>query len=91
MICSAMASVEMVRFVNSGTEATMSALRLARAYTGRDKIVKFAGCYHGHSDGLLVTAGSGTTTFGLPDSPGVASSVARDFRCRGEEHRCHHR
>jgi glutamate-1-semialdehyde 2,1-aminomutase len=77
MVCSAMASVEMVRFVSSGTEATMSALRLARAYTGRDKIVKFAGCYHGHADGLLATAGSGATTFGLPDSPGVPSSMAR--------------
>ena len=78
MVCSALPSVEMVRFVSSGTEATMSALRLARAYTGRDKIVKFAGCYHGHADGLLATAGSGAATFGLPDSPGVPSSVARD-------------
>lgn len=64
-------SVEMIRFVNSGTEACMSALRLARAYTGRDKIIKFAGCYHGHADMLLVQAGSGVATFGLPDSPGV--------------------
>ena len=64
-------SVEMIRFVNSGTEATMSALRLARAYTGRDKIIKFAGCYHGHADMLLVQAGSGVATLGLPDSPGV--------------------
>ena len=70
-------SVEMIRFVNSGTEATMSALRLARAATGRDKIVKFAGCYHGHADMLLVQAGSGVATLGLPDSPGVpASAVA---------------
>ena len=69
-------SVEMVRFVNSGTEATMSALRLARAYTGRDKIVKFAGCYHGHADMLLVQAGSGVATLGLPDSPGVPASTA---------------
>lgn len=64
-------SVEMIRFVNSGTEATMSALRLARAYTGRSKIVKFSGCYHGHADMLLVQAGSGVATMGLPDSPGV--------------------
>jgi glutamate-1-semialdehyde 2,1-aminomutase len=64
-------SVEMIRFVNSGTEATMSALRLARAYTGRYKIIKFAGCYHGHADMLLVQAGSGVATLGLPDSPGV--------------------
>jgi glutamate-1-semialdehyde 2,1-aminomutase len=64
-------SVEMIRFVNSGTEATMSALRLARAYTGRSKIIKFSGCYHGHADMLLVQAGSGVATMGLPDSPGV--------------------
>jgi glutamate-1-semialdehyde 2,1-aminomutase len=68
-------SIEMIRFVNSGTEATMSALRLARAYTGRDKIVKFAGCYHGHADMLLVQAGSGVATLGLPDSPGVPAST----------------
>ena len=71
-------SVEMVRFVNSGTEATMSALRLARAFTGRDKIVKFSGCYHGHADMLLVQAGSGVATLGLPDSPGVPASAAAD-------------
>ncbi len=71
-------SVEMVRFVNSGTEATMSALRLARAYTGRDKIIKFAGNYHGHADMLLVQAGSGVATLGLPDSPGVPASTAAD-------------
>jgi glutamate-1-semialdehyde 2,1-aminomutase len=71
-------SVEMIRFVNSGTEATMSALRLARAYTGRDKIIKFAGCYHGHPDMLLVQAGSGVATLGLPDSPGVPAAVAAD-------------
>jgi glutamate-1-semialdehyde 2,1-aminomutase len=71
-------SVEMVRFVNSGTEATMSALRLARACTGRDKIVKFVGCYHGHADLLLVQAGSGVTTLGLPDSPGVPRGTTRD-------------
>jgi glutamate-1-semialdehyde 2,1-aminomutase len=69
-------SVEMIRFVNSGTEACMSALRLARAYTGRDKIIKFAGCYHGHADMLLVQAGSGVATLGLPDSPGVPASTA---------------
>lgn len=71
-------SVEMVRFVNSGTEATMSALRLARAYTGRAKIVKFSGCYHGHADMLLVQAGSGVATLGLPDSPGVPTATAAD-------------
>lgn len=69
-------SVEMIRFVNSGTEATMSALRLARAHTKREKIVKFAGCYHGHADMLLVQAGSGVATLGLPDSPGVPQSTA---------------
>lgn len=69
-------SIEMIRFVNSGTEACMSALRLARAYTGRDKIIKFAGCYHGHADLLLVQAGSGVATLGLPDSPGVPDSTA---------------
>lgn len=71
-------SVEMIRFVNSGTEATMSALRLARAYTGRDKIIKFAGCYHGHADMLLVQAGSGVATMGLPDSPGVPAEATKD-------------
>jgi glutamate-1-semialdehyde 2,1-aminomutase len=70
--------VEMVRFVNSGTEATMSALRLARAYTGRNKIIKFEGCYHGHGDMLLVQAGSGVATLGLPDSPGVPPGAAQD-------------
>ena len=68
-------SIEMIRFVNSGTEACMSALRLARAYTGRDKIIKFSGCYHGHADMLLVQAGSGVATLGLPDSPGVPGST----------------
>jgi glutamate-1-semialdehyde 2,1-aminomutase len=77
LICQAMPSIEMVRFVNSGTEAVMSALRLARAFTGRDKIVKFEGCYHGHADGLLVRAGSGAMTFGLPDSRGVPDSYAQ--------------
>ena len=71
-------SVEMIRFVNSGTEATMSALRLAWAYTGRDKIIKFSGCYHGHADMLLVQAGSGVATLGLPDSPGVPRATAAD-------------
>lgn len=71
-------SIEMIRFVNSGTEATMSALRLARAYTGRPKIIKFAGCYHGHADMLLVQAGSGVATLGLPDSPGVPAATAAD-------------
>ena len=64
--------------VNSGTEATMSALRVARGYTGRDKIVKFIGCYHGHADSLLVKAGSGAATFGQPDSPGVTKGTAKD-------------
>ena len=69
-------SVEVIRMVNSGTEATMSALRLARGFTGRDKIIKFDGCYHGHVDSLLVQAGSGATTLGMPDSPGVSKAVA---------------
>jgi glutamate-1-semialdehyde 2,1-aminomutase len=73
-----MPSVQMVRFVNSGTEATMSALRLARAFTRRDKIIKFEGCYHGHADLLLVQAGSGVATLGLPDSPGVPRGAAQD-------------
>ena len=71
-------SIEIIRMVNSGTEATMSALRLARGYTGRDKIVKFIGCYHGHSDSLLVNAGSGMATFGVPSSPGVTKGTAAD-------------
>lgn len=71
-------SVEKVRLVNSGTEATMSAIRLARGYTGRDKILKFEGCYHGHVDSLLVAAGSGVATFGLPDSPGITKAAAGD-------------
>src|SRR3989304_4823539 len=76
MISSALPSMEMLRFVSSGTEATMTALRLARAYTKRDKIIKFDGGYHGHSDGLLVKAGSGIAPVGLPDAPGVPESVA---------------
>ncbi|WDF04113.1 MULTISPECIES: glutamate-1-semialdehyde 2,1-aminomutase [Shouchella] len=71
-------SIEVVRMVNSGTEATMSALRLARGYTGRNKILKFVGCYHGHGDSLLIKAGSGVATLGLPDSPGVPESVAQN-------------
>ncbi len=77
MITEIVPSMEMVRFVNSGTEATMSALRVARAYTKRDFIVKFTGCYHGHNDALLVKAGSGAATLGIPDSPGVPRSAAQ--------------
>jgi glutamate-1-semialdehyde 2,1-aminomutase len=76
-IVDAMPSIEMVRMVNSGTEATMSAIRLARGVTRRDKLVKFEGCYHGHADSLLVKAGSGVATLGLPDSPGVPASLAQ--------------
>ena len=76
LICEVVPSVEKVRMSNSGTEATMSAIRLARGYTGRDKIIKFAGCYHGHVDSLLVKAGSGAITLGNPDSAGVPSSFA---------------
>ena len=77
MIVEAVPSIEMVRMVNSGTEATMSAIRLARGYTGRDKIIKFSGCYHGHGDFLLVKAGSGATTLGIPDSKGVPDDFVR--------------
>jgi glutamate-1-semialdehyde 2,1-aminomutase len=77
-ICSMVPSVEMVRMVNSGTEATLSAIRLARAYTGREKIIKFEGCYHGHGDSFLIKAGSGALTLGTPDSPGVTEGTARD-------------
>lgn len=73
-----MPAIEMVRMVNSGTEATMSAIRLARGYTGRHKIIKFAGCYHGHGDSFLIQAGSGATTLGQPNSPGVTPAVAAD-------------
>ncbi|ALG67107.1 glutamate-1-semialdehyde 2,1-aminomutase [Beggiatoa leptomitoformis] len=76
-ICKLIPSIEMVRMVSSGTEATMSAIRLARGYTGRDKIVKFSGCYHGHADSLLVKAGSGVLTLGLPNSPGVPADLAQ--------------
>src|SRR6266550_7662893 len=71
-----MPHIEMVRFVSSGTEATMTAVRLARAFTGRDPILKFEGCYHGHADSFLVRAGSGVATLGLPDSPGVPAELA---------------
>ncbi|QWV93217.1 glutamate-1-semialdehyde 2,1-aminomutase [Geomonas oryzisoli] len=77
MVIKAVPSIEMVRMVSSGTEATMSAIRLSRGYTGRDNILKFSGCYHGHSDSLLVKAGSGLATFGVPDSPGVPADLAK--------------
>jgi glutamate-1-semialdehyde 2,1-aminomutase len=77
-VCEAVPSVEVVRMTNSGTEATMSAIRLARGFTGREKILKFDGNYHGHGDALLVSAGSGVATLGLPDSPGVTKGAARD-------------
>jgi len=76
-VCQIMPSIELVRMVNSGTEATMSAIRLARGYTNRDKILKFEGCYHGHSDSLLVKAGSGALTLGVPTSPGVPADLAK--------------
>jgi len=78
LICEAMPSVELVRMVNSGTEATMSAVRVARGFTGREKVVKFIGCYHGHSDGFLAAAGSGVLTLALPDSPGVTRGTTAD-------------
>jgi glutamate-1-semialdehyde 2,1-aminomutase len=78
MVCEAMPSMQLVRFVNSGTEATMSAIRVARGFTNRSKIVKFEGCYHGHSDGLLVQAGSGVATLSLPDSAGVPEGYAAE-------------
>lgn len=78
LIVSMVPSVEKVRMVNSGTEATMSAIRVARGYTGRDKIIKFEGCYHGHGDSFLISAGSGAVTMGVPDSPGVTKGVAND-------------
>lgn len=78
LVLKAYPSMDKVRMVNSGTEATMSAIRAARGFTGKDKIIKFEGCYHGHADGLLVKAGSGAVTFGLPDSPGVPKSFAKN-------------
>jgi glutamate-1-semialdehyde 2,1-aminomutase len=78
LIASMMPSIERIRFTSSGTEATMSAIRLARAFTGRDAIIKFAGCYHGHADAFLIAAGSGALTNGIPNSPGVTAGVARD-------------
>ena len=78
LVIEAVPSVERVRMVNSGTEATMSAIRLARGHTGRDRVVKFAGCYHGHVDSLLVEAGSGALTHGVPSSPGVPAGCAQD-------------
>lgn len=78
LICELVPSIEMVRMVSSGTEATMSALRLARGYTGKNKIIKFEGCYHGHADHLLINAGSGAMTFGVPSSPGVPENIARE-------------
>ncbi|MBT1704939.1 glutamate-1-semialdehyde 2,1-aminomutase [Chryseosolibacter indicus] len=78
LICSMIPSVEKVRMVNSGTEATMSAIRVARGFTGRDKIIKMEGCYHGHGDSFLISAGSGALTFGYPDSPGVTKGTALD-------------
>jgi glutamate-1-semialdehyde 2,1-aminomutase len=103
LICRLVPSIEKVRVVNSGTEATMSAIRLARGFTGRNRIVKFDGCYHGHGDSLLVKAGSGVATLGLPDSPGVPAVLAelttvlpfndtealeREFSARGRETAC---
>ena len=76
-VCQLVPSIELVRMVSSGTEATMSAIRLARGFTNRDKIVKFEGCYHGHSDSLLVKAGSGALTLGVPTSPGVPADLAQ--------------
>lgn len=78
LICKMVPSVQKVRMVNSGTEATMSAIRLARGYTGRDKFIKFEGCYHGHGDSFLIAAGSGAMTMGVPDSPGVTEGTIRD-------------
>jgi len=71
-------NIDKIRFVNSGTEACMSAIRLARGFTKKDKIIKFAGCYHGHSDSFLIQAGSGASTFGTPNSPGVTAGTAKD-------------
>src|SRR5688572_16005099 len=78
LICTMVPGVEKVRMVNSGTEATMSAVRVARGFTGREKIIKMEGCYHGHGDSFLIAAGSGAMTFGTPDSPGVTKGTAQD-------------
>ncbi|MEJ2177346.1 MAG: glutamate-1-semialdehyde 2,1-aminomutase, partial [Gammaproteobacteria bacterium] len=78
MVCKRLPWIEKLRMVNSGTEATMSAIRLARGFTGKDKIIKFEGCYHGHADSLLVKAGSGALTFGVPTSPGVPADTVKD-------------
>ena len=78
LICENIPSIDMIRMVNSGTEAVMSAIRAARGYTGRDKIIKFEGCYHGHSDALLIKAGSGVMTAGVPDSAGVPKGATQD-------------
>ena len=78
LIVNSYKGIDAVRMVNSGTEATMSALRVARGFTGRNKILKFEGCYHGHSDALLVKSGSGTITYGVPTSPGVPADVVKD-------------
>ncbi len=79
LVCSAFPGMDKVRFVNSGTEAVLSAIRLARAYTGKNKIIKFAGCYHGHSDALLVAAGSGVATLSLPGSKGVPDEAVKKY------------
>ena len=81
LVVQAVPNIDKVRFVNSGTEACMSAVRLARGYTGKEKIIKFAGCYHGHSDAFLIQAGSGAVTFGAPNSPGVTQGTAKDTFC----------
>merc|ERR1712187_977666 len=81
MVIEAVPSVEMVRFTNSGTEACMGMLRLVRAYTKRDTVIKFEGCYHGHADSFLVQAGSGVATLGLPDSPGVPKGATTGTLC----------
>lgn len=86
LVCGMVPSIEMVRMVNSGTEAVMSAIRMARGYTGRDKIIKFDGCYHGHSDGLLVAAGSGVMTAGAPGSAGVPENMTKDTLTAGYNH-----
>ena len=78
LVCGMIPSIEKIRMVNSGTEATMSAVRLARGFTGKDKIIKFTGCYHGHGDSFLIKAGSGALTLGVPDSPGVTKGTASD-------------